>query len=531
MNRTPVVLAACATALAGTAVTAQPPSPEILVNVSWGDQIVVASGDACLDTPERIRRAVTSWRQEHGATALLWRASAYVIREFYERRRSGAFVNRYYDTVEEILRRFDPLPAARESARREGLDFLLYMTVFDHGAPEEVLYAGTTPFPWQDRATIEHPEWQTVDLEGRPHWGVIEMAFPEARRLLVDRIADYVRRFEADGVYVCTRTHSLPALHADQFGFSPPIVAEYQRRHGIDITADPRFDWRSETFRSDAPELEQWRRLRGEYLVQFHRELRRALDGRRILLGIPRGRYLGPPYGNLYLDWERLVGERLVDGIVLGPHSGKGLHPKLYVPHAGIGYLSSEDDAIGIPTRQACVASYGPLCSRHGVGLYLQGCAGAQEKRLARASPSLHGFMIGVPSGAVAGHLEWPAAWEFGRHSVHIGAQVFSEQTAAQFGGRWPRILSRYDHSEGDLYRGWEWILLPTGQLRFRVHFAEREEQPGRDLVVDTPDPFPSGRWVGVATVLDRAAGKVRIELDGVTVADATCPDLPVHAT
>ena len=39
--------------------------------------------------------------------------------------------------------------------------------------------------------------------------------------------------------------------------------------------------------------VEAWRRLRGEYLVQFYRELRAAIPkDKSIYAGIPRGRYL-----------------------------------------------------------------------------------------------------------------------------------------------------------------------------------------------------------------------------------------------
>ena len=137
----------------------------------------------------------------------------------------------------------------------------------------------------------------------------------------------------------------------------PPVVEEYRRRHGIDVLEDSRFDCADPSFKSDDPAVERWRRLRGEYLVRFYRELRRALPGKVIYTGIPRGRYLGPPYGNLYLDWETLARERLVDGLVIGVISRKGLHARLYKPHAEIGYLSSEDDGIAIPSPAEAVKS------------------------------------------------------------------------------------------------------------------------------------------------------------------------------
>ncbi len=103
-----------------------------------------------------------------------------------------------------------------------------------------------------------------------------------------------------------------------------------------------RFDYHSKDFDSNNDLVEAWRKLRGEYVVQFYRELRQAIPkDKTIYTGLPRGRYLGPPYGNLYLDWESLIKEKLVDGIVLHVTSTM-LHTPLYVPHRQIGYLSSE---------------------------------------------------------------------------------------------------------------------------------------------------------------------------------------------
>ena len=504
---------------------------ENCINVSWGDQIMVGRGDAMLDTPEKIERSMALWSRSYDCRTVLWRASAYTLQEFYVRRATGDFVRRYYAKVKEVTDRFDPLPVARKASRRHGMGFLLYMTLFDHGAPADVLYAGTTPFPWQDRAMIEHPEWQTIDLRGTPHWGVLEPAYAEARALVVGRITTYVRRFDADGVYLCTRTHSLPALHADQFGFSPPIVQEYRRRYGIDITRDPRFDYRNKAFAPQDEALERWRRLRGEYLVQFYRELRRALPGKTIYTGIPRGRYLGPPYGNLYLDWESIVREHLVDGLVLGVHSGKWLHPKLAVPHAEIGYKSSEDDNIGIPDRKAAIANYGPLCLRHGVKMFLQGCRGNADRMLARREPALTGFMLNPPSGGQSARIACPASLEFGRRDITIEALVYSSEAPAEFDKRWPRIMSRYDHVDGDRMRGWEWILLPDGTFRFRVHFAATPSGSGKEVALSTSALFPVRRWVHVATVIDQTHREIRLLFDGKVVAQTACPDLPVHAT
>jgi hypothetical protein len=500
-----------------------------LVYVSWGDQIMVAKGDAQLDTEEKIERSLAGWARHYDAGTILWRGSSLYIKEHYEQRHFKGFISEYYKKVDHIEAQFQPLEVVRRETRKHGQRLLIYLTVFDHGAPTNELYGGNQPFPWQDRATVAHPEWQETALRGERHYGVLDFSWPAARSLMVARLKDYVERFGCDGVYVCTRTHSLPALHADQFGFGPHIAAEFKRRTGLDILTDARFDYTSPGYAPADPHVEQWRRLRGEYLVQFYSELRAALPGKEIVTGIPRGRYLGPPYGNLYLDWERLVGERLVDGLVLGVRSGAGLHPPLYVPHREIGYLASEDDQIAIPTNRECVENiYGPLCLAHGVRLYLQSGYGKGFAQWVKSEPKLTGAMIGCPSSAPSPRLQHDPALDFAGGAMTV--EAFVKPTAS--GNKdWQRILSKYDHENDHQARGWEWIILPGGRFRFRINLQSAGAWgAGQDVTVDTKAALPSNRWTHVATVYDRPTRELRLYLDGKEEAKRTIPDLPLRS-
>jgi hypothetical protein len=504
------------------------PRADNLVYVSWGDQIMIAKGDAQLDTVDKIERSVAGWARDYDAGAVLWRGASLYIKEFYEQRHYRGFISNYYAKVDSIDSRFQPLEVVRRETRKHGQRMLIYMTVFDHGAPTNQLYGGVQPFPWQDRATIAHPEWQTVDRRGVPHYGVLDFSWPEARTLMVERIKGYVERFGCDGVYVCTRTHSLPALHADQFGFGPHVAAEFKRRTGVDILSDPRFDYQSPQYAPADPLVEQWRRLRGEYLVQFCRELRAALPGREILTGIPRGRYLGPPYGNLYLDWERLVQERLVDGLVLGVHSGAGLHPKLYVSHRKIGYLSSEDERIAIPSNRECVESvYGPLCKERGVRLYLQHGYSKGFARWIESEPNLTGAMMECPPSKRSPGLPHDPALDFAGGAMTV--EAFLKLNAGGLREN-QRVLSKYNHEDGGLERGWEWMILPGGRFRFRINLHEAGAPgAGEDCTLDTKASLVSNRWTHVATVYDRPKRELRIYLDGHLEARRAIPDKPLR--
>lgn len=500
-----------------------------LIYVSWGDQIMVAKGDAQLDTEDKIERCVAGWAKDYDAGAILWRGSSLYIKECYEQSPFRGFISNYYAKVDSVEARFQPLEVVRRETRKHGQRLLIYLTVFDHGAPTNTLYGGNQPFPWQDRAMIAHPEWQEVDLRANRHYGVLDFSWPEARALMVARIKGYVERFGCDGVYVCTRTHSLPALHADQFGFGPHVATEFKRRTGVDILADPRFDCQSPQYAPADPLVEQWRRLRGEYLVQFYRDLRTALPGKEFLTGIPRGRYLGPPYGNLYLDWEGIVGERLVDGLVLGVRSGAGLHPPLYVPHRKIGYLSSEDDQIAIPPNRECVESvYGPLCKQSGVRLYLQSGVSKALAKWAADDPKLTGFMIGCPSSTRSPSLPHDPALDFTGGEMTV--EAFLKLDAGSMKEN-QRVLSKYNHDNDGLERGWEWMILPGGRFRFRINLHQAgAPNGGEDFALDTKVSLSSNRWTHVATVYDRPQRELRVYLDGRLEARRAISDKPLRA-
>jgi len=500
-----------------------------LVYVSWGDQIMVGRGDALLDAPERIRRQFDCWNRGYDGKAVLWRMSSVCLKRFYKRRTTSDFIKRYNATVDRIYREFDPIAVARESAHRNGMEFLLYMTFQDHGAPTTELYGGVTPFPWQDRVTLEKPYLQTVDRNGNYHYGVLELAYPEARRIMVERMRAFVEEFRADGLYVCPRTHSLPALHADQFGFSKPVVAEYAKRYGIDILEDPRFDYRSPAFAPADPAVERWRRLRGEYRVQFYRELRGALPGKTIYAGIPRGRYLGPPFGNLYLDWESLVREKLVDGLVLRVYSGAGLHTPLRVPHDSIGYLSSEDDHFGVPEPETAVSEvYGPLCARHGVKCFFNtGRLTPRDKRWVETEALLAGLMLNCPTGRPAVYIKHDDRLCGNGGPLTVEAFVYINSPPKN--KHYPRIVSKYGH-ERDTLRGWEWMLQPDGRFRFRMNQdGVGKKGMGGDATLVSKRVLPVRTWIHVATVFDPVAGRARLFLDGRLDAERSVPRLPLR--
>ena len=134
------------------------------------------------------------------------------------------------------------------------------------------------------------------------------------------------------------------------------MATAFKERYGVDILTQ-NFD------------LEAWRRLRGEFVTRYLRDVRALCEERNLALGIgvPPGDYFGPPLGNLYLDWRTWVSDRIIDFIVIGHANVVGRHLRM-----GYGYLTSyHEGEFGLPPLPEILArEYAPLCQKHQVGLW-----------------------------------------------------------------------------------------------------------------------------------------------------------------
>src|SRR5882762_8407525 len=200
------------------------------------------------------------------------------------------------------------------AAHRHGMEIYIFDGLFDFGATAETSGSGLYPNVREDRLRIEHPEWVAVDRWGeRLAPGPIEFCYPEARQALISRYLHHVTQYGYDGIFFYTYVENCGARYLDEYGFNEPIVSEYERRYGVDIRKHP--------FHKEA-----WYRLRGEYMTQFVGELHGALaaKGKKLSLAIypPTPNYPEswdgsrvdiPQGGNVYLDWEGWVEQRIID--------------------------------------------------------------------------------------------------------------------------------------------------------------------------------------------------------------------------
>ncbi len=211
---------------------------------------------------------------------------------------------------------------AVEIAHKKGMELWGVSTLGDWGSPADTAGFNDFPFNCESKLRIEHPEWVPVDKYGyRKQGGTIELAYPEARKALVDLHVQLAREAGYDGVIFLTYVENFSLRFQDEFGYSEPIVQEFKKRYGIDI--------RQEEFTRYAS-LYDWRKLRGEYVTLYFKELRAALKAEGIAFGV----FLNPqdirkpliwatlPYdyqtiGNMHMDVDAWLREGVVDRLIV----------------------------------------------------------------------------------------------------------------------------------------------------------------------------------------------------------------------
>ena len=479
---------------------------ENLINVSWGDNIMVGSGISKLDTPEKIAESRAVWNDAYDGKNIMWRVSSEVIAHEYESRSLNDFQKAYNAKVASVEAIFNPVAAAKEAAKKNGQDFYIYLTFLDHGAPTTIYYGDSAVFPWQDKEFIKHPEYNEVALDGTRQYGVPDLSNDNFRKMMIARLMNYVKKYQPDGLYLCSRTHSNPALHGDQFGFSPKIVAEYKSRYGIDITKDKRFDYKSPEFAPNSIEVQRWRDLRGEYLVLFLKELRQALGDTKLILGVPRGKTLQAPYGNMTVDKKTIIENNLVDGIMTAVYSSKGLYPRRTTPHGKLGYLESDEEHYNVPAPEEEVAilkSYAKNNKDFKVYYNIYNYNNTDIK-------GVNGYMFVSPVCQPTPVVKEKGGLYSKSFTVEGFFRVKKEQ--GDF-SKYSRLVSKYAHTVASM-RGWEVYCTPQGNVAFRTNLIDAKGNRN-DLTMTTQKAIVHDKWVHIACVLDDVKKEKRIYING----------------
>ncbi len=213
-------------------------------------------------------------------------------------------------------------PTIVRQAKKLGIEVWGVSTLGDWGSSADTPCFNDFPFSNESKLRIEHPEWVPVDKYGkRRQGGTIELAYPEARKALIDLHIQIYKEAGYSGMVFLTYVENFSLRFEDEYGYSEPIVQEFKSRYGIDI--------RTQEFTKYASKYD-WHRLRGEYVTAYLRELKAELNK----LGGKLGVFMSadrPEYpmtwatlphshstiGAMYMDFQTWIKDGIVDKLLV----------------------------------------------------------------------------------------------------------------------------------------------------------------------------------------------------------------------
>jgi HEAT repeat protein len=302
--------------------------PIVDVYVSTGDNHFLGSS-LPIDSPASIEATFDLFRDVQHARRIYWRgleASSWL--ETMHARPENPRYYSFWKWLEELYETVSPDTLAVKAAHERGMEIWGVGSLWDWGAPADTPGFGDYPFTFESKLKLEHPEWAPVDKHGaRRQGGPIELAYPEARKALVDLTVRQTLKAGYDGIAMLTYVENYSLRFEDEFGYSDPIVEDFKRRHRIDIRTEP--------FRRGASREDRLR-LRGSYVTAFLRELKAELAKHKINLGMvvnsdsPRRPQswnvpeLMITAGSQHMDVDTWVRDGLVDELLIyGNNSGR----------------------------------------------------------------------------------------------------------------------------------------------------------------------------------------------------------------
>ena len=302
--------------------------PIIDVYVSTGDNHFLGSS-LPIDSPASIDATFDLFREVQHARRVYWRgheASCWL--ETMHARPENPRSYSFWTWLNELYAEVKPDQLAVKAAHDRGMEIWGMGTLWDWGSPADTPGFTDYPFCYESKLKLEHPEWAPMDKYGTRHQGgPIELAYPEARRALVEMTVRQSVDAGYDGLALLTYVENYSLRFEEEFGYSDPIVEDFKRQYKVDIRTEP--------FRRGASR-EDWLRLRGSYVTAFLRELKAELTKHEIKLGmvidsndpsqplswnVPE---LTKTAGAQHIDIDTWVREELVDELLIyGNNSGQ----------------------------------------------------------------------------------------------------------------------------------------------------------------------------------------------------------------
>ena len=303
------------------ALPGQSPAPVLDVYVSTGDNHFLGSS-LPIDSPASIEASFDLFKTVNRARRVYWRgleASCWLAT--MQARPENCRYHSFWEWLTELYANVQPDRLAVQAAKARGMEIWGMGSLWDWGSQADTPGFGDYPFCFESRLRLEHPEWVPVDRHGvRRQGGPIELAYPEARKALVELTVRETLKAGYDGLCLLTYVENYSLRFADEFGYSDPIVADFQKQYKLNLRTEP--------FRRGASR-EDWLRLRGSYVTAFLRELKAALQPHGVKLGmVVNSNDIRQPQswnvpeltvtaGSHWMDVDTWVRERLVDELLI----------------------------------------------------------------------------------------------------------------------------------------------------------------------------------------------------------------------
>ncbi len=328
--------------------------PEIIMQIRPPHTLVHGAGG--LPSAELTPETVKGWIArcaELGVTAMFWyvnyvgkatyhsdilpRMTPLTSRHFMERGIFPGNTAELFNSIAAALERFDTLEVAMAAAKEHGIALYADLGLFDMyfpglendfleahpecwlrgrvGRRPTQMYGQIMPEPYQrlaveDDSRVPRQTW----FRGLPCYAetAVQDYWLSIIRELMDRgVGNFVFNLmsHVQGGFGNTWRVIDGDEGADAFGFNPPVVAEYQKRHGVDIL-------------SEAFEPARLYELHGEFFTAFLRRIRQTIGpDRRFIAGTTADGQCG--YGvdgvqfRMKLDWRQWIDQGIADDLMV----------------------------------------------------------------------------------------------------------------------------------------------------------------------------------------------------------------------
>ncbi|MFM2166767.1 MAG: hypothetical protein RIS79_1138, partial [Verrucomicrobiota bacterium] len=196
----PLIVATCFAAASLRAA-----EPVIDVYVSTGDNHYLGSS-LPIDSPASIAATFDLFKNVNHARRVYWRgleASCWLA-TMHARAENPRYFS-FFEWLRELYATVSPDTLAVKAARARGMEIWGMGSLFDWGSQMDTPGFNDYPFAFESTLRLTHPEWAPVDRHGaRRQGGPIELAYPEARKALVNLTVKETLKAGYDGICFLT---------------------------------------------------------------------------------------------------------------------------------------------------------------------------------------------------------------------------------------------------------------------------------------------------------------------------------------